>query len=273
MLFWMIIAAMTGAAVLAVLWPLSRRRKVASSAREAELAVYRDQLAEIERDRERGLLVETEAEAARIEVSRRLLAADAVRDEAGASGAVGRRRVAAILSLAGVPLLALMLYGAVGSPEFQDVRVDGRSRAGVELAAIVRSIEGTLEKNPQDGRGWEVLVPYYLSVGRSGDALNAQQNALRLLGPTAEREATLGETLVAAANGLVTPEARAAFDRAAGLDANNPKALFFLGLAALQSEKREEARTSWQRLLQVASPDDRWVAYARRQLDQLGKVQ
>jgi cytochrome c-type biogenesis protein CcmH len=273
MLFWMIMAAMTGAAVLAVLWPLSRGRKVASSAREAELAVYRDQLAEIERDRERGVLAETEAEAARIEVSRKLLAADAARDPTAAAGANGRRRSAAILSLAGIPMLALILYGALGSPEFRESRIDERSRKGVELAAIVRSIEGTLDKNPDDGRGWEVLVPYYLSVGRNEDALKAQQNALRLLGPTAEREATLGETLVAATNGIVTPEARAAFDRAVGLNANNPKALFFLGLAALQSEKREEARLNWQRLLQVASPDDRWVTYARHQLDQLGKAQ
>jgi cytochrome c-type biogenesis protein CcmH len=271
MLFWMIIAAMTGAAVLAVLWPLSRQRKAVSSPREAELAVYRDQLAEIERDRERGLLVETEADAARIEVSRRLLAADAVRDRTDAAGAVGRRRTAAILSLAGIPLLALVFYGVVGSPEFHDVRIEERSRRGMELAAIVRSIEDTLHKNPDDGRGWEVLAPYYLSVGRNEDALKAQQNVLRLLGPTAEREATLGETLVAAANGIVTPEARAAFDRAVELNADNPKALFFLGLAALQSEKREEARGNWQRVLQVASPDDRWLAHARHQLDQLGK--
>jgi cytochrome c-type biogenesis protein CcmH len=270
MLFWMTMAAMTGAAVLAVLWPLSRGRRVASSEREAALAVYRDQLAEIERDRARGVLAEAESDAARIEVSRRLLAADAEHDGAAAPGATGRRRTAAILSLAGIPLLALVLYGAVGSPELQGARVDAKSGKGVELAAMVRSIEVTLEKNPGDGRGWEVLVPYYLSVGRNEDALKAQQNALRLLGPTAEREATLGEALVAAASGLVTPQARAAFDRAVGLDANNPKALFFLGLAALQAEKREEARVNWQRVVQIGSPGDRWVTFARHQLDQLG---
>jgi cytochrome c-type biogenesis protein CcmH len=270
MLFWMMMAAMTGAAVLAVLWPLSRGHRVASSAREAALAVYRDQLAEIERDRRRGVLADTEAEAARIEVSRRLLAADAARDGAAAPGATGRRRTAALMSLAGIPLLALIIYGAVGSPQLQDARIDEKSGKGVELAAIVRSIEGALDKNPGDGRGWEVLVPYYLSVGRNEDALKAQQNALRLLGPTAEREATLGETLVAVANGVVTPEARAAFDRAVGLNASSPKALFFLGLAALQSEKREEARLNWQRVLQIGSPDDRWVTFARYQLDQLG---
>jgi cytochrome c-type biogenesis protein CcmH len=270
MLFWMMMAAMTGAAVLAVLWPLSRGRRVASSAREAALAVYRDQLAEIERDRARGVLADTEAEAARIEVSRRLLAADIAHDGAAAPGAAARRRTAALLSLAGIPLLTLVLYGAVGSPELQHARVDTKSGKGMELAAIVRSIEGALEKNPDDGRGWEVLVPYYLSVGRNDEALKAQQNVLRLLAPTTEREATLGETLVAVANGKVTPEARAAFDRAVGLNADNPKALFFLGLAALQSEKRDEARVNWQRVLRTGSSDDRWVAFARHQLDQLG---
>jgi cytochrome c-type biogenesis protein CcmH len=136
---------------------------------------------------------------------------------------------------------------------------------------MVRAIEGVLEKNPDDGRGWEVVVPYYLSVGRNEDAVRSQQKALRLLGPSADREATLGETLVAAAHGSVTPEARRAFDRAIALDANNAKAIFFIGLAALQSERREDARENWQRVLKVASPGDRWAGYAREQLDRLGK--
>ena len=272
MLFWLILAIMTGAAVLAVLWPLARARKSAATAREADIAVYRDQLVEIERDRARGLLAAGEAEAARIEVSRRLLAADAAGNERSVTGALGRRRAAALLLLAGVPLLALSLYGELGSPGLPGAPLAARVREEPSLARLVQTIEADLADDPGNGRGWEVLVPYYLSVGRNEDALKAQQNALRLLGPSPEREATLGEALVAVSKGVVTPEARDAFDRAIRLNADTPKAIFFLGLAALQAERRDEARANWQRVLQVVPQDNPWAEYARHQLDQLGKT-
>jgi cytochrome c-type biogenesis protein CcmH len=271
MLFWVIFAAMTAAAVLAVLWPLARVRKPAAGGREADLAVYRDQLAEIDRDHARGVLAADEAEAARVEVSRRLLAADAGNGPP-ASGALGRRRAAAVLSIAGIPLVALSFYGAFGSPGLPDAPLAARVREETNLATLVRAIERDLADDPSNGRGWEVLVPYYLSVGRNDDALRAQQNALRLLGASAEREATLGETLVAVSKGLVTPEARAAFDRALALAGNNSKALFFVGLAALQVEKRDEARAIWRRLLEAAPPEDRWADGARHQLERLGNT-
>ena len=270
MLFWAVLAAMTGAAVLAVLWPLSRSRRDSSSERAGEVAVYRDQLAEIERDVARGVLRTSEAEAARVEVSRRLLAADAARTPRSAAGSVPRRRIAAIASLAGIPLLAFVVYGALGSPDLDAAR-SARFSHQAELATMVKTIEANLARNPEDGRGWEVVVPYYLSVGRNDDALTAQQNALRLLGPSAHREASLGEVLVAVAKGTVTPEARTAFDRAIVLDQRNAKALFFLGLAAWQAERKEEARENWQRAIQAASPDDRWASYARDHLERLGQ--
>jgi cytochrome c-type biogenesis protein CcmH len=272
MLFWLVFVIMTAAAVLAALWPLARARKSAATAREADLAVYRDQLAEIERDRASGLLADAEAAAVRVEVSRRLLAADAAGNERTLPGALGRRRVAAVLALAGVPLLALTLYGALGSPGLPDAPLAGRVREEANLANLVKSVEAKLAERPDDGRGWEVLVPYYLSVGRYEDALKAQEKVLQLLGPSPEREAGLGETLAAVAKGAVTPEARAAFDRAIAMNANNPKALFFLGLADLQAERRDSARANWLRVLEVAPPGNRWAGYAREQLDRLGNT-
>jgi cytochrome c-type biogenesis protein CcmH len=117
MLFSGLIALMTSAAILAVLWPLSRETRRAP-ARAADLAAYRDQLAEIERDLARGLIAPPEAEAARIEVSRSLLAAaDADQADAPASGALFRRRAASVLALLGVPLIAGGLYFTLGSPD------------------------------------------------------------------------------------------------------------------------------------------------------------
>src|SRR5689334_24631719 len=102
MMLWFVMALMTAAAVFAVLWPLARRTPLRSG---SDIAVYRDQLEEIERDRAAGLIVEREAEAARIEVSRRLIAAaDAVPPAAAQDGMTRRRRAAALAALVLLPL-------------------------------------------------------------------------------------------------------------------------------------------------------------------------
>ena len=86
---------------------------------------------------------------------------------------------------------------------------------------------GASGANPEDGRGWEVLGPVYMRLGRYDDAVKARKNALRLLGATAEREADLGEALTGAQNGIVTAEAKAAFERARRpRSARRPGALF-----------------------------------------------
>src|SRR5882757_4836961 len=107
MMFWFVMALMTAAAIFAVLWPLARRTPLRSG---SDVAVYRDQLDEIERDRGAGLIAEREAEAARIEVSRRLLAAaDTVPPPLPQDSMTGRRRAAALPRYALPPLRARRL--------------------------------------------------------------------------------------------------------------------------------------------------------------------
>ncbi len=276
-MLWLLFALMTAAAVFAVLWPLSRVR--ADSAPDSDLAVYRDQLDEIARDRAAGTIGKAEAEAARVEVSRRLLAAadaaaaraKSVTDDAAA--ARRRRRVVALVALLAVPVLAIGLYLNLGSPELPGEPLAERvaaTRADQQsFAALVARVEAHLEQNPEDGRGWEVIAPVYLRAGRFDDAVRARRNALRLLGETAERQADYGEALVAAANGVVTEQAKAAFDRAVALDAKDVKARFYLGRAAQQDGKREEAARIWHELLAEAPPGAGWVALVRQSLAQV----
>src|SRR4051794_27813750 len=122
MLLWTIFALMTGAAALAVLWPLAQHRPRPDGAApdRGDVAVYKDQLDEIGRDRERGLIPPAEAEAARIEVSRRLIAADASRQTETATSSLRRRRVAAIAILVVVPAVGLGVYGRLGNPDKPD---------------------------------------------------------------------------------------------------------------------------------------------------------
>src|SRR5689334_1553360 len=118
MMIWIVFALMTGAAVLAVLWPLSRRSIVAESSPYKHF--YREQIAEIERDQERGLLNAEEAEAARTEAGRRLLRAtlaESANPDMVGEPALRRRRAASAVAFSTVPLLALAVYGAFGSPD------------------------------------------------------------------------------------------------------------------------------------------------------------
>src|ERR1051325_9277154 len=219
MTLWLVLALMTAAAIFAVLWPLSRRAPLRSG---SDVAVYRDQLDEIERDRAAGLIGEREADAARIEVSRRLLAAaDNLAPEPAPTGMTARRRAAALAALILLPLGAAGLYLSLGSPQLTGQPLEARREQSPEQSSImelVARVEAHLEQHPEDGRGWEVIGPVYMRLGRYDDAAEARRNALRLLGPTAGREADLGEALTGAANGVVTAEAKQAFDRAIALD-------------------------------------------------------
>jgi cytochrome c-type biogenesis protein CcmH len=278
---WFIFALMTGLAVLALLWPMSRRLALpAMPEGEARIATetgfYRDQLREIDRDAARGLLAEPEAEAARAEAARRLLRAS--REPGRAAGAVGepalrRRRAASAFALSTVPLVALLVYGMYGSPDLpaqpQAERLAHAKSAGNDLAAAVAQIEAHLAKAPEDGRGWAVLAPVYLRVGRGEDAIKAYENSLRLLGEDAGRLADYGEALVAVGDGVVSSRARDAIARALKQDPSAVKPQFYLARAAEQDGDRAQARTRYAALAAGAPSEAPWLPMVRDSLARL----
>jgi cytochrome c-type biogenesis protein CcmH len=266
MMLWLVLALMTAGAVFAVLWPLSRRVPLPAG---SDVAVYRDQLDEIERDRANGLIGEREAEAARVEVSRRLIAAADAVAPTPVTGAIWRRRALALATWVLLPVGAVGVYLALGSPQLPGQPQAERGATPPErrsIAELVGRVESHLEQNPEDGRGWEVVGPVYMRLGRYEDAVKARRNALRLLGPNPQREADLGEALTGAANGVVTAEAREAFERAVRLDDNDFRARYFLGLAAEQDGRTNQAAEVWRNLLANAPPDAGWIGLVRESL-------
>lgn len=268
MMLWAIFALMTGAAIFAVLWPLGRKSSVARGG--SDLVVYRDQLEEIGRDRAAGLIGEAEAEAARIEVSRRLLAAaDAPLAIAPFSTSIGRRRAAALAALLVLPVIACGFYSVLGSPNIPGQSAFARLTTPLgqqSLASLIGQVEAHLARNPNDGAGWEVIAPVYLRLGRFDDAVRARRKALALNGETATRDSDLGEALAAAANGVVTEEAKAAFQRAVARDKAEPKARYFLGLADEQDGNRDGAAARWRALIKDSPPDAPWLPLVRAAL-------
>jgi len=269
MTLWLLFGLMTAAAIFAVLWPLGRTPRAAGN----DIAVYRDQLDEITRDRAAGLIGEAEAEAARVEVSRRLItAADAAQPDRAVSGNAFRRRAAGLAALIAMPVIAGGLYLALGAPQLPGQPLASRDPTPLQdrsIDRLVAQVESHLEKNPEDGRGWEVVGPVYMRIERFDDAVKARRNSLRLNGPSADREADLGESLVAAANGIVTAEAKAAFERALTHDAKHNKARFLLGVAAQQDGQPGEAATIWRAMLADMRSGSPWIGMIREALAQV----
>ena len=272
MMLWLILVLMTAGALGAVVWPMLRARGMTAAG--SDVIVYRDQLEEIERDRTDARIGTVEAEAARVEVSRRLLAAaDAENAKPVETGSGSRRRiVAAAAVVVVIPLLAVTLYAVLGSPDLPGQPLAARTNGGGDnlegntILQLIARVEAHLEENPDDGRGWEIVAPVYMKLDRYEDAAKARRRAIALLGATAVREVDLGEALTAAANGVISEEAQAAFNRAIALDAENFKAQFYLGLAAEQDGNAAEAARLWRALIAKAPADAPWLTVVRQSL-------
>jgi cytochrome c-type biogenesis protein CcmH len=271
MMLWFVFALMTAAAIFAVLWPLSRGSRPPNDGNEA--AVYKDQLAELDRDISAGLIEVSEAQAARVEISRRLLAAaDNQRDRLSGSN-IRLRRAVAVVALVGLPVVAVALYYPLGSPrlgDFPRAQRAGTPAATQPLDSLVAQVEQHLEKNPTDGRGWSILAPVLARLGRYDDAIRAFRNSINYNGDSAERRADLGEALAAVAGGVVTAEAKAEFERAIALNADDVKANYFIGLAAEQDGRSAEAASVWRAMLAKAPANAPWRPLVQAALVRVG---
>ena len=244
MTLWFVFALMTAAAIFAVLWPLGRGGRPQSDGSEA--AVYKDQLAEIDRDVAAGLIGSSEAEAARVEISRRLLAAADGQREPPAASNLRLRRAAAVIALVGLPIVAVALYLPLGSPQLCAIfrwrsapaRPTPRSRSTIwwrRSRRIWRKIRPMAAAGTCWRRCWRGSAA---STMRS----RAYRNSITYNGDSAERRADLGEAIAGAAGGVVTAEAKAEFERAVALNADEVKASYFLGLAAEQDGRDRRGR-------------------------------
>lgn len=270
-MIWLVFALLTGAAILGLLMPLARRTRERSK-QDSDVAFYKAQLAEIEHDLERGLIGNADAEAARAQAGRRLLSAASAEGAEGALGSTRAKRIAAALCLIVVPSVTLGVYSYLGSPDIPDQPLSARLNSApdkMDLGIALAKIEQHLSEDPEDGRGWDLIAPVYLQLGRFADAAKAYGAAIRILGETEARERSLGEALTADGGGTIDETARAAFAKAAELEPNDPAPHFYLGLAAAQTGDRASARETWTKLLADAPPDAPWAAMVRSQLTQL----
>ena len=268
-MIWIVFATMTGAAVLAFLWPLAAKRNAASSL-DIETNLYQAELADIERDVKRGLMTEPDAKAARTEAARRLLAATAVEPAQAGSGGVKFASLAVILI---VPILTVGLYLRLGAPDYADMPLQARLQAppsNLDMAAALARIEGHLAQEPDDARGWEIMAQVYTRLERPGDAAKAYRNLIRLQGASPELLMALGQSLVFADQGRVNEEAVAAFQKALIAEPSRMEPRFYLALAAEQQGDTARALEGYVKLLADAPADAPFAPMVRERIAKLG---
>ena len=265
MLLWIGLALMTAAVLTAVTRPLWRAPGAGLDASDADAtSIYRDQIGEIDRDLARGVIDPVEAEAARTEVARRLLDADAKRRtepalDAARSGAFGQRIAFGLM--AGLPAAAIALYLLNGSPELPGQPLSARLKqptATADVTQLVRAVEERLRQHPEDGQGWDVIAPVYFKQGRFRDAADAFQRAARILGETPRRLAGFAEATVLVNDGIVTEPARVAYEKLARLEPDRIEPRFWLALAKEQDGKLDAAIADYEKLLAGAPFDASW---------------
>lgn len=267
MFFWIILSVCAFVALGASLLPVWRGGR--ARADDPGAAIYRAQLDEIAADVKRGVLSESEAEASRAEVARRLLAAASetktVSQPAGRAG----RPVAAAALLALVAVAALGLYRGIGAPTLPDQPIAARLSAppeGASIDELVAKVEEQLRKAPDDGAGWSVIAPVYMRLGRYQDAADAFANVMRLQGETAERLESFGAASVAAGNGIVSEVARKALQKAVELDPGRIEARFWLATAAEQDGRNDDAVAGFKEILARSEPDAPWRPMVEQKL-------
>jgi len=270
-----ILGALTAATLALLLRPLIGGVGKTRPRADYDAEVYRDQLAELDRDISRGLVEPEQAKAARAEIARRLLAADAAstsetaETSAAKQGAApGRTKAAAIALAILLPAGAGALYYALGSPDLPGQPFAERDRGGPDKATVARleaaakAIEARLKKTPKDTALLGRLGRINFVLGRYTNAAAIYARALTIEPGSAAFAASQGEALVFANRRVVGKAAKALFERALKADKNDVRARFYLALAKAQAGDRDGALREWITLEAETRPEAAW----RRQL-------
>ncbi|MCZ0960339.1 c-type cytochrome biogenesis protein CcmI [Paracoccus benzoatiresistens] len=296
-MFWIICAATTIIVGLAIMAPLLRRGQAAAEPAAAfDLRVYRDQLREVERDLERGVIAPEDAERLRTEIGRKVLDADRRMAQAATGGAGGR-------GLLAVALLAMLFAGAAalylreGQPGRDDLPIARRialaeaaydsrpSQAEAEAeaprpqapevpadyASLIQQLREAVAKNPDDPQGLALLATNEMRLGNMAAAREAQQRLIDLRGDdaTAGELVRLSALMIEAAGGVITPDAEGVLARALRKDPAHPQARYLLGMLQLQNDRPDRAFPVWRRLLEEGPEDAPWIAPIRAAITDL----
>ena len=277
MLLWMVLAILTIIALLGAVLPLLRGTRDEHLRADYDLQVYRHQLDELQNDLDREAISTEEEAAARTEIERRILSTETADGQRLRTPSATPQIAGAMVAAVGIPALASVLYLYLGSPQSPDRPLADRSPAAAtqpasvdDLQTAVSRLRARLARGSGSLADWLLLGQSYTVMRRFDDAVAAYRQADALQPDDPNIMAALGESLVLAAGGTVTPEARAVFRSAHTLDNRLPGPRFYLGLARAQAGDPQEAYDIWLALANDSEPDAPWRPELFARLEEVG---
>ena len=298
MLFWIVTGALVGIVALGMALALLRARSL-GTAQDFDMALYRGQLAEVERDVARGVLAASEAETARTEIKRRILEADRMRGRAVTGAAAPKAAMIAALAFGGLVLAGgVALYTHLGqagradeplalrlalakqsyesrpaqeAAETQAASARGPITADPRMETLLVQLRAAVEKDPKAEEGLRLLAQNEGAVGNFRAAWQAQERLIALKGAaaTAGDYTILADLLIEAAGGLVTAQAEDALTEALARDPQNAPARFYAGLMMAQNGRPDETFKIWAQLLAEGPQDAPWNPPIRGSIEEL----
>lgn len=275
-MLWLGFAVLAFVALSFLLWPLLREQRTMASRKTHDLAIYRTQLSEIDHELARGALNPAEADAARVEIQRRMLRADQADDDPVSGRASLNLQMATAVVLMFVPLTAGMLYLALGRPDAAGIDLaatraeaaqDAKQRQDTEQ--MIAQLRQRLDAQPDRAEGWFLLGRSLLLTDRPAEAAEAFSRAIALRPEEAEPYALRGEALVLAADGAVTEAAQQDFRAVLEREPEHPGARYYLGLSRLQAGDARGAYDDWHGLAASAPADAPWLDLVQGRLREL----
>jgi cytochrome c-type biogenesis protein CcmH len=259
-----------------LLWPLLRARRGDASRKAHDVTVYRAQLAEVDEELARGSLNESEAGAAKLEIQRRLLRADAAAEGKMAAASQRSVLIGAVAVLLLVPVLGGGIYLVIGRPEATRIDLAAMQRRAVQDAQIradtermIAQLRDRLAAEPDRADGWLLLGRSLLAIDRAAEAVPALDRAIALQPDDAESYALRAEAQTLAADGSVTAAAQRDFRAVLERDPQHPGARYYLGLARLQEGDTRGAYDDWYALSADSPADAPWLDVVQARLREL----
>lgn len=299
-MFWIICVALALVVILAVMAPFLRQRSAAAEPTAAyDLRVYRDQLREVDRDLDRGVIDPTDAERLKIEIGRKVLEADRILKASSATGS-GPGLALPLGILVAIVAGGFWLYRDIGAPNMPDEPYAARIAAAQansaarpsqdeaeakapkidaptpdpDYLALIEKLRTAVKERPDDETGLALLSEHEARLGNLIDARKAQQHLVELKGDrtTTEEHARLAALMSEAAGGLITPEAEEQIVAALTLDPSNPQARYMAGMLQWQIGRPDRTFGLWASLLADGPEDAPWIAPIRAAIPTLAEL-
>ena len=271
-IFATLLIVVVSAFVLPPLWLGLRPNTKKTDRKAANLAIFRDQLADLDREKSEGTLAEADFAQARSELQRRLLEEVEAEGEAGPTLAnQGPSRKTALVVLLLIPVLAVLAYGLLGTPSALDPTQTARpaQMTPEQIDAMVAKLAARMQANPDDMQGWLMLARSYKTMGRYDDAAAAYAKAEKAIDEDPELLASYAETLAMAAGKGLTGKPLVLVNRALKLDPNNGHALFLAGAAAMEAGDNKKGIAYWEALLPQVEPGSEIDQMLRSGIDKM----